>query len=65
MTLVESPDVLLNYKIIQWNGHALILPPSFRQKSIMLTSDAANISTLLGLYIWWAQYYLVDINQGW
>lgn len=46
-------------------SHALILLPSFRQKSIMLPSDAANISTILGLYIWRAQYYLVNINQGW
>lgn len=51
-------------------SHALIHPPShfllfFGQKSIMFTSDAANIFIILGLYIWWTQYYLVAINQEW
>lgn len=38
--------------------------PSLRQKSIMFTSDA-EISTIVDLYIWKAQYYFVDINQEW
>lgn len=30
----------------------------------MFTSDAPNISIILGLYTWQTQYYFVDINQG-
>lgn len=40
------------------------LPLPSLSQAIMSTSDA-EISTILGLYTLQAQYYFVDINQGW